>query len=136
MKVRGVIEIYHDRPQLVVERIRRCEASEFQEADFCPVSKHPPEEMLSALRGFAQSVVDPDIRAVLQSILDNPEVSEPLKVAPAAVRLHHAYRGGLIEHVVSICQAAEVIVRHYPGLNRDWLIAGAILHDLGKIEEL
>ena len=136
MKVRGVIEIYHERPQLVVERIRRCEASEFQEADFCPVSKHPPEEMLSALRGFAQSVVDPDIRAVLQSILDNPEVSEPLKVAPAAVRLHHAYRGGLIEHVVSICQAAEVVVGQYPRLNRDWLIAGAILHDLGKIEEL
>ena len=104
VKVRGVIEIYHDRPQLVVERIRRCEASEFQEADFCPVSKHPPEEMLSALRGFAQSVVDPEIRAVLQSILGDPGISEPLKVAPAAVRLHHAYRGGLIEHVVSVCR--------------------------------
>jgi 3'-5' exoribonuclease len=92
--------------------------------------------MLSVLCGFAQSVVDPAIRAVLQSILGDPEISEPLKVAPAAVRLHHAYRCGLIEHVVSICQAAELVVRRYPRLNRDWLIAGAIVHDLGKIEEL
>ena len=136
VKVRGAVEVYNDRPQLIVQRIRKCEAGEFQETDFCPASKHDPEEMLIALRGFAESLEDPCIRVLLRSILDNPEVAEPLKMAPAAMRLHHPYRSGLADHLVSICEAAEVLAQKYPRLNRDWLIAGAILHDLGKIEEL
>ena len=136
VKVRGTIETYNDKTQLIVQRIRRCEAKEFEEADFCPASKHDPEEMLSRLYGFAASVVNPCIRVLLQSILDDPEITEPLKVAPAAMRLHHPCRGGLIEHLVSICEAAEILAQKYSRLNRDWLIAGAVLHDLGKIGEL
>jgi len=132
VKVRGAVEVYNDRPQLIVQRIRKCEAGEFQETDFCLASKHDPVEMLSTLCGFAESVGDPCIRVLLRSILDNPEVAEPLKMAPAAMRLHHPYRSGLADHLVSICEAAEVLAQKYPRLNRDWLIAGAILHDLGR----
>ena len=67
---------------------------------------------------------------------DDPLVVTSIKVAPGGVRLHHACRGGLLDHVTSLCHLAEKVVEHYPRLNRDWLIAGAILHDIGKVEEL
>ena len=136
VKVRGTVELYNDRPQLIVQRIRRCEDGEFQEADFCPASVHDPEEMFAELRSFVESVVDVNLRSLLTSILGDDDVAVPLKVAPAAMRLHHAFRSGLLEHTISLCGLTEAIVRRYPRLNRDLLIAGAILHDIGKVEEL
>lgn len=136
VKVRGTIELYNGRPQLIVLRIRRCEDGEFQEADFCPASARDPDEMLAELRSFVESVVDVNIRVLLASILEDADVGPPLRVAPAAMRVHHAFRSGLLEHTVSLCGLTEAIVRHYPRLNRDLLIAGAILHDIGKVEEL
>jgi 3'-5' exoribonuclease len=136
VKVRGTVELYNDRPQLIVQRIRRCEDGEFQEADFCPASVHDPEEMFAELRSFVESVVDANLRSLLISILEDADVAAPLKVAPAAMRVHHAFRSGLLEHTVSLCGLTEAIVKRYPRLNRDLLIAGAILHDIGKVEEL
>jgi len=95
VKVRGTIELYNDRPQLIVQRIRRCEEKEFQEADFYPASARDPEDMFAELRGFVKSVVNESVRALLQSILDDSAIAQALKVAPAAMRLHHAYRAGL-----------------------------------------
>jgi len=136
VKVRGTIELYNDHPQLIVQRIRRCEENEFQEADFHPASARDPEDMLAELRGFVKSVVNESVRALLQSILDDSAIAQALRVAPAAMRLHHAYRAGLLDHSLSLCQLVEVLVQKYPRLNRDWLIAGAVLHDIGKVEEL
>ncbi len=136
VKVRGTIELYNDRPQLIVQRIRRCEDGEFQEADFCPASARDPEEMFAELRGFVESVENEKLRALLQSILDDPAIAPLLEVAPGAMRLHHAYRAGLLDHSLSLCQLVGVLVQKYPRLNRDWLIAGAVLHDIGKVEEL
>jgi 3'-5' exoribonuclease len=136
VKVRGAIELYNERPQLIVQRVRRCEDGEFQETDFCPASVHDPEEMFGELRAFVESVVDANLRSLLISILEDAGVAAPLKVAPAAMRVHHAFRSGLLEHTVSLCGLTEAIVRRYPRLNRDLLIAGAILHDIGKVEEL
>ena len=136
MKERGTIELYNDRPQLIVQRIRRCEDGEFEEADFCPASARDPEEMFAELRALAESVANKYVRALLQSILDDPAVAPLLKVAPGAMRLHHAYRAGLLDHSLSLCQLVDVLVQKYPRLNRDWLIAGAVLHDIGKVEEL
>src|SRR5712692_6286828 len=92
--------------------------------------------MVAELRGFAESVANNHVRALLESILDDPAIAPALKVAPAAMRLHHAYRAGLLDHSLSLCQLVGVLVQKYPRLNRDWLIAGAILHDIGKVEEL
>ncbi|HXJ92833.1 MAG TPA: HD domain-containing protein [Terriglobia bacterium] len=136
VKLRGTIELYNDRPQLIVQRVRRCEEGEFQEADFCPASARDPNEMFAELRSFVESVADANLRVLLVSILEDADVATPLKVAPAAMRLHHAFRSGLLEHTVSLCGLAEAIVGRYPRLNRDLLIAGAILHDIGKVEEL
>ena len=136
VKVRGTVELYNDRPQLIVQRMRRCEEGEFQEADFCPTSARDPEEMLAELRGFADSVSNEHIRALLQSVLGDASLVPALKVAPAAMKLHHACRSGLLEHLASLCTLAEVLISRYPRLNRDLLIAGAVLHDIGKIQEL
>jgi len=136
VKVRGTIEIYNDRRQLIVQRLRRCEAGEFQEADFCPASARDPEEMFRELQGFVNSVGNRRVRALLQSVLNDPAIVSSFKVAPAATKLHHAYRSGLLEHSLSLCELADALVRNYPRFNRDWLVAGAVLHDLGKVKEL
>jgi 3'-5' exoribonuclease len=137
VKVRGTIELYNDHTQLIVQRIRRCEAGEFQEADFCPTSARDPEEMYRELRGFVNSLENNHLRALLQAVLDDdPTIAPAFKVVPAAIKLHHAYRSGLLDHSLSLCELADALVRKYPRLNRDWLIAGAVLHDLGKVEEL
>jgi len=95
VKVRGTIELYHDRSQLIVQRIRRCEEGEFLEADFCPVSARDPEEMFQEMQAFVQSVGNGQLRALLQSVLDNPAVATAIKIAPGAMRIHHPCRGGL-----------------------------------------
>lgn len=136
VKVRGTIELYSDRPQLIIQRIRRCETGEFNEADFCAASARDPDQMLGELRAFAESVVDANLRSLLVSILGDADVVTLLKVAPAAMRIHHAFRSGLLEHTVSLCGLTEAILRHYPRLKRDLLIAGCVLHDMGKVEEL
>jgi 3'-5' exoribonuclease len=103
VKVRGVVELYNDHPQLIVQRIRRCEDGEFQEADFCPASTRDPEEMLGQLRSFVESITEVNLRRLLVSILEDAGVVTPLKIAPAAMRVHHAFRSGLLEHTVSLC---------------------------------
>jgi putative nucleotidyltransferase with HDIG domain len=132
VKVRGAVELYNDRPQLIVQRIR--EDGEFQEADFCPVSARDPEQMFQELLGFVDSVGNDYVRSLLQSVLNDPLVVTAIRVAPGGLR--HPCRGGLLDHVTSVCQLADKVIEHYPRLNRDWLIAGAILHDIGKVEEL
>ena len=136
VKVRGTIELYNERPQLIVQRIRRCEEGEFEEGDFCPSCPQDPDDMFASLASFVESVADEKLRALLQSILDDEATARALRAAPGGTKLHHCCRGGLLEHTLSLCELIEKMVEHYPRLNRDWLIAGALLHDIGKIEEL
>src|SRR5688572_4503648 len=136
VKVRGTIDHYNDKPQLIVNRIRRCDESEYNAGDFYPASSRDPGEMFGELQAFIAMVRDEALRQLLESIINDAAISERVLVAPAAMRIHHCYRSGLLEHVLSICNLATALVAHYPRLNLDWLIAGAILHDLGKIETL
>ena len=71
VKVRGALELYNDHAQLIVQRIRRCEAEEFQEADFCPASPRDPDEMFRELQGFVDSVGNDFVRSLLQSVLND-----------------------------------------------------------------
>ncbi len=136
VKVRGTIELYNERRQLIVQRIRRCEEGEFVEADFCACSERNPEEMFAELLEYVEKVANEPLRGLLLSILNDPAIAVRLKVAPGAMRIHHCYRGGLLEHIVGLCGLADQVVHHYPRLNLDWLISAAVLHDIGKIEEL
>src|SRR5437660_1603765 len=127
VKVRGTIELYNERPHLIVQRIRRCEEGEFEEADFCSASPQDPDDMFASLAGFVESVADEKLRALLQSILDDETTARAFRAAPGGTKLHHCCRGGLLQHTLSLCELVEKVVEHYPRLNRDWLIAGALL---------
>lgn len=136
VKVRGVVEQYNGRPQLIVGRLRRCEPNEYDAGDFYAASKRDPEDMFGELGSFITMVRDDDLRNLLKSIVADPAMSSKLKSAPAALKIHHAFRSGLLEHILSLCNLAATLAGHYPRLNLDWLIAGAILHDIGKVETL
>jgi 3'-5' exoribonuclease len=136
VKVRGTVERYNDRPQLIIQRIRRCEAGEFEEEDFCPSSKQNPYAMWEQLQAHVAGVANPYLRALLDFVLGDPALAASLKAAPGAMSIHHCFRGGLLEHVLSLCCLAERLAEHYPRLDRDLLITGAVLHDIGKTEEL
>jgi len=136
VKVRGAVEVYNDKPQLIVSRIRRCDSKEYNAADFYSSSARDPDEMFGELRGFVTMVQNEALRELLDLIVSDPGIGSRLKSAPAALKIHHAYRGGLLEHILSLCNLAVALCPHYPGLNLDLLIAGAILHDLGKVETL
>lgn len=136
VKVRGILEQYNDKPQLIVTKIRRCEATEYRQEDFCATSAQDPELMYGQLLSYVEMIERAPLRGLLRSIVGDPGISAKLKVAPAALKIHHAFRAGLLEHTVSVCDLAALLAGKYTRLDLDWLIAGAILHDLGKVETL
>jgi 3'-5' exoribonuclease len=136
IKVRGTVERYNDKPQLIVGRVRRCEPHEYNAADFYPTSSRDPEEMFGEIQSFVAMIRDQRIRELIESVVNDCSISTRLRNAPAALKIHHAFRSGLLEHILSLCSLAVALTAHYPRLNLDWLIAGAVLHDLGKIDTL
>lgn len=136
VKVQGTVVLFRERPQLQVHRLRRLKETEITLADYLPATTEDVAEMFAEVRGYAEAVANPPLRALLLAILDDPTVGPRFQRAPAAKTLHHAFFGGLLQHVRSLCRAARMIAPNYPEVNADLLIAGVLLHDLGKIDEL
>jgi 3'-5' exoribonuclease len=134
--IQGRVSKYNERHELTIEKLRRATADEIEPADFLPKTETDIGELWRDLTHFIDCVQDSAIRALLTGLLTDPEISSRLKLAPAAKVMHHAYLGGLLEHIVSLCKLCDLVSQAYPWLNRDLLIAGAILHDIGKIYEL
>jgi 3'-5' exoribonuclease len=116
--------------------IRTCQEDEYDAKDFSPASDREPEEMYGQLLAYIEMVNDDALRALLSDVVTDPEIAGKLKVAPAALKIHHPWRSGLLEHIVSMCELAVLLSGEEQRLNLDWLIAGAILHDMGKIDTL
>jgi 3'-5' exoribonuclease len=136
VKVRGTVEQYNERPQLIVSKIRQCAPEEYRADDFCPTSEQDPEAMYGHLLSYVETIQRPALRELLRTIVEDPGIREKLTVTPAALKIHHAFRSGLLEHIVSMCELSVLVVSKYPRLELDWLLAGAVLHDLGKTETL
>jgi 3'-5' exoribonuclease len=94
------------------------------------------DELWARLIGFIDSFTEPDLKRLLTTILNDPQLATALREAPAAKQLHHAWLGGLLEHVVSLLTLADRVAPHYPLVHRDLLLTGVILHDIGKVREL
>jgi 3'-5' exoribonuclease len=92
--------------------------------------------MWQTLAGFVGTFKDPHLKALVEAFMADPEIAEAYRNAPAAKTLHHAFIGGLLEHVVSLFHSCDLMCRNYPSINRDLLLTGAFLHDIGKIHEL
>lgn len=136
VKVQARVENYRNKLQLAIEKIRRAEENEVDPADFFPHTKEDIEKMYSNLLQIVASVGDPWLRRLLESVMQDPEIVPRLKRAPAAKVMHHAFYGGLLEHVLSLCNLCRVVLGHYPEANADLLLSGAVLHDIGKLQEL
>ncbi len=136
VKVKGLIQVYHNRPQLTLHTIHRLDGREVDFSDYFPASARDPEEMWSELRGFAAGIGNPHLHKLVAALLDDDEIARRYRRAPAAKQIHHAYLGGLVEHVLSLCHLARMAAGHYPMIDGDLLLTGVILHDLGKIHEL
>lgn len=136
VKVKGLIQVFHNRPQLTIHKMRRMDSSEIDFADYFPCSRRDPAEMWAELRGIVCGLANPHLKTLLEAMLDDPEIAERYRRAPAAKQIHHAYLGGLLEHVLSLCALARLTTGHYENLDRDLLLTGVVLHDIGKIYEL
>jgi 3'-5' exoribonuclease len=138
VKVKALVQIYQNRSQLTVHRLRRLEDHEVDFADYFPCSERDPEEMFSELQSIIAGLGNSHFQALLNAIFADTRLAQSFKMAPAAKNIHHACRGGLLEHVLSLCGLCRLLASHYESQNIDvdLLLTGAILHDIGKIEEL
>jgi 3'-5' exoribonuclease len=136
VKVQARVEIYRNKPQLSLLQVRRAKPEEVDLADFLPHTKEDVGKLWEKLLEFANSIENPWLKQLVRGIISDPTVAACYKRAPAAKVMHHAYIGGLLEHVVGLCGLAKQVAQHYPELNADLLLTVAILHDVGKLEEL
>jgi 3'-5' exoribonuclease len=136
VKVKGLVQVYHNRPQLTIHKLRRMEDAEVDFADYFPASARDPGQMWDELRGVVAAMANPQLRGLLEALLSDEDIARRFRRAPAAKQIHHAYLGGLLEHVLSLCALARMVAAHYPNIDYDLLLAGVVLHDIGKIYEL
>ncbi|MBM4326446.1 MAG: HD domain-containing protein [Deltaproteobacteria bacterium] len=135
VKVVARVETFRDVSQLVVEKIRRAQESEATDLSrLVRTSSRDPGELFMELKLLASQLNSPDLADLVQEILDSNE--DAFRTSPAARMIHHAYKGGLVEHTLSLTRKVEAVLPLVEKVNRDLAIAGAILHDIGKIREL
>ncbi|HEX5227275.1 MAG TPA: HD domain-containing protein [Bryobacteraceae bacterium] len=136
VKVKGILQVFQNRLQMSVHKMARVLDADVDFADFFPASARDPLEMFAELRGIVAGVANPHLRALLDAFLDDEPLAQRYRTAPAAKHVHHAYLGGLIEHVLSVCRLCHLTAAHYRNIDLDLLLTGAILHDVGKVAEL
>ncbi len=136
VRIEGQVEDYQGTSQVRVQKISRCRDEAVNLMDYLPRTGRDPEEMYAALASRLRRMPEGPLRSLLVAVVEDPALAEKFKLAPAATSYHHAYLGGLLEHVVSLIELGDMICDHYASLNRDLVLAGLVLHDLGKIEEL
>ena len=134
--VKGRVGEYGGELQVVIEAMRPARENEITAADFLPTGPGDPEQDLARLKVILDEIERPALKALVEAVWADKTLIENLKRAPAAEKLHHAYLGGLLEHTLSVAEAAVLICRHYPKLDRDILLVGVLWHDLGKTREL
>ncbi|KYG62079.1 3'-5' exoribonuclease YhaM family protein [Bdellovibrio bacteriovorus] len=136
VKIKGQIQLFQNRKQLVVHRLERVDSSTVNFEDFIAKSSRNTEDMLVELLNMVRTMKNDHLRQLILDTLEDPEIRPKVLRAPAAKSIHHAWTGGLLEHILSICKIMDFMGSHYPFLNRDLLLFGAIFHDIGKLWEL
>lgn len=136
VKARGNASRFDERLQMKIDQLRVASPHEADKTDMLPCTHCDVAELWRQLVGFAESLTNPYLKLLLTTLLDDPALSAAYREAPAAKQLHHAWLGGLLEHVISLCTLADRVAPHYPLLDRDLLMTGVILHDIGKVREL
>jgi len=136
VKVQGDVSKYQGKFQITLKKLRLAAESEIDPKDYQPSTKFDIEEMWAELRGYVTAFKNEDLRRLVFAFLDDEQIGPAFKAAPAAKRLHHAWLGGLLEHVLTLVRVCRATVPFYPEVDADLLVTGAILHDIGKVREL
>ena len=134
--VRGKAQNYQGQMQIILSHIETADSAQLNPDDFLPEQSAAAGEHLETLINRVRAFSHPDLRDLLLAILEDDELVAKLKAAPAGIKLHHAYPGGLIEHKAQLAALAACVASQYDEIDADLLVAGAILHDLGKVDEL
>lgn len=137
IKVDAFVTTFNNELQLNVKRIRRSHEGEYDPADFVPSTDKNIDEMYDQLMGYIKTMKNPYLKKLLEEIfLRHPVISKEFKYHSAAKAMHHSFRGGLVEHTLSVTQLCDFLAPRYNYVNRDILVASAMLHDVGKVLEL
>lgn len=136
VRVSGEIQEYQGALQLRILRIEKVSEGEYDPSIFLPASNRPIDELYDGILTLIAGVNDENLRGLLQAIFEDEGFKKSLIRAPAAKGWHHSYIGGLVEHTNDMAQLALKAAEIYPDVDRDLLLAGVLLHDIGKIEEL
>jgi len=135
IRIEAQVQRYQGRLQIVIRDARALAPEEVDQGDFVRASAMDPQILWQQLQGLIDGIANAHLKQLLFRIFSDPDVAEAFKTAPAAKSMHHAFRSGLLEHTVSSATAARMLAAHY-GANEDLVVAGMLLHDLGKIWEL
>ena len=136
LKIKGLVNKYKNRFQLTIHKLRKLGDSEIEFADYLPKTTKDIDELWQTLGDFVGTFQNVHLQALVRAFMSDPEIAGAYRNAPAAKTLHHAYIGGLLDHVVSLFRSCDLVCRNYPQVNRDLLLTGVFLHDIGKIHEL
>jgi 3'-5' exoribonuclease len=134
--VRARVKVYNGQKELTLEQILPAAERDYDLGDFLPHTRHDIEKLYAELRASITGMKNPWLKQLLTSVADDPTLIPKIKRAPAAMVMHHAFIGGLLEHIISLIGLGKKVAEHYPELDADLLLAGIVLHDIGKIEEL
>ena len=136
VKLGGTITTYLDKKEIHIEKLRLIKAEDqVDKSILMPVSKRPVDEMRRHLRRLIEGVKHSGLRAFLRRFFDDPEIKDAYFEAPAGKMWHHAYLGGLAEHSLTLAEITIKMAEFYPQADKDLMIAGALLHDIGKLKE-
>lgn len=136
IKAKGLVQIFQGRKQFILHRLERQDPAKTDFESFVPKSDRNADDLFADLLNVARSMKNEMLKRLVLDTIEDPEIKPAFMKAPAAKSIHHAWIGGLLEHVLSITKIMEFLAIQYPFLNRDLLIFGAIFHDIGKIWEL
>lgn len=139
VEVSGSAILYQGRLQMKVMDVQKVAGGKPDLGDFLPVTKRGIDPLWKELREMVEAIADPDLRRLLEAVFPDPPAADTarrFRQAPGGKRMHHDYIGGLLEHTVSVAAVCRFLSEHYEGVDRDLIVAGALLHDIGKVEEL
>lgn len=136
LRIKGRTEIYQNKIQLIIKNISKADHETIKLEDYLPGTDKDVNKMFSELKKIIDSIKHPYLQKLFRLFLNDKDFCRDFCSAPAAVQYHHSFIGGLLEHTLSVAKLGEKILPLYPNINRDLLISGIILHDIGKISEL
>ena len=136
LRVSGTTQVYNGQMQMIITRVEPADPRQVDEQDFVTVSSEEIDKLAARLAELLRGVKNVHLRSLAECFLADDEFMGKFTSAPAGIKNHHAYKGGLLAHVVSLMESCRVIAPLYPDLDGDLLLLGAFLHDAGKIDEL